>query len=159
MSDEAAGGSPELIEITGALVAAYVSNNSVPASELGALIANIHTALIGIATGSTAAAANPVDEIEKPTAAQIRKSITPEGLVSFIDGKSYKTLKRHLTGHGLDPSSYRQRFGLPADYPMVAASYAAQRSALAKRIGLGRVGALAEREEPAQTSGPRRKVA
>ncbi|MCJ2053502.1 MucR family transcriptional regulator, partial [Methylobacterium sp. J-070] len=64
----------------------------------------------------------------------------------FIDGKTYKTLKRHLTSHGLDPKAYRDRYGLPADYPMVAPSYAAQRSALAKAIGLGQPGAMAERE-------------
>lgn len=72
---------------------------------------------------------------------QIKKSITPEGLISFMDGKRYKTLKRHLTTHGLSPESYRVRFGLPHDYPMVASDYAAQRSALAKSIGLGRVSA------------------
>lgn len=85
-----------------------------------------------------------------------------DGLVSFLDGKTYKTLKRHLTSHGLEPRAYRERFGLPADYPMVAPNYAAQRSALAKQIGLGRPGALAERqdqEEPAQPGGRRRKVA
>ena len=78
---------------------------------------------------------------EMPSAAQIRKSINPDGIVSFIDGKTYKTLKRHLTSRGLDPKSYRARYGLPADYPMVAPSYAAQRSALAKTIGLGVPGA------------------
>ena len=77
-------------------------------------------------------------EVEKPTAAEIRKSITPDALISFIDGKPYKTLKRHLTGHGLDPQSYRLRYSLPADYPMVAANYATKRSELAKSLGLGR---------------------
>ena len=76
-------------------------------------------------------------ELEKPTPAQIRKSITHDGLVSFVDGKTYKTLKRHLTGAGLDPASYRQRYGLPSDYPMTAPSYSEQRSALAKSLGLG----------------------
>ncbi|MCJ2101238.1 MucR family transcriptional regulator, partial [Methylobacterium sp. E-046] len=73
-------------------------------------------------------------------------SVRPDGIVSFIDGKTYKTLKRHLTSHGLDPKSYRDRYGLPSDYPMVAPSYAEQRSALAKAIGLGQPGAMAERE-------------
>jgi predicted transcriptional regulator len=72
----------------------------------------------------------------------------PDGVVSFLDGKTYKTLKRHLGTHGLDPVSYRQRFGLPADYPMVSPNYAAQRSALAKSIGLGRVAGRAEDEQP-----------
>ncbi|SFU97489.1 ROS/MUCR transcriptional regulator protein [Methylobacterium sp. UNCCL125] len=64
----------------------------------------------------------------------------PDGLVSFVDGKTYKTLKRHLTAHGLHPQSYRERYGLPADYPMVAHNYAEQRSQIAKTIGLGRAG-------------------
>ena len=78
--------------------------------------------------------------VSKASAAQIRKSITADAIVSFLDGKPYKTLKRHLTTHGLQPHTYRQRFGLPDDYPMVAPNYAAQRSALAKQIGLGRGG-------------------
>ena len=76
-------------------------------------------------------------EIEKPGAAQVRKSVRQDGIVSFIDGKTYKTLKRHLTSHGLDPRAYRDRYGLPADYPMVAPNYAAARSHLAKQMGLG----------------------
>lgn len=144
---------PEFIELAGSVVAAYVSNNPVPAAELPALIASVHAALTGIA--QSAGAAEAAEEVEKPTQAQIRKSITPDGLVSFIDGKSYKTLKRHLSSHDLDPRSYRVRFGLPADYPMVAPNYAAQRSALAKQIGLGRPGAQAERE---QASGRRKAV-
>ncbi|TXN57906.1 MucR family transcriptional regulator, partial [Methylobacterium sp. WL18] len=83
---------------------------------------------------------------DKPSAAQIRKSVQHDGIVSFIDGKTYKTLKRHLTANGLSPQSYRERYGLPTDYPMVAPSYAEQRSALAKAIGLGQPGAMADRE-------------
>jgi predicted transcriptional regulator len=135
------------------IISAYVSNNSVPVAELPALIGRVHTALNGLAAGPSTA---PEPEIEKATAAQVRKSITPDALISFIDGKPYKTLKRHLTGHGLDPYSYRQRYGLPNDYPMVAASYAAQRSELAKAIGLGRAGAQGE---PEQSSGRGRKAA
>lgn len=118
----------------------------------------VHAAVAGLSRGATEAA--PIEaEIEKPSAAQIRKSVTDDGIVSFIDGKTYKTLKRHLSTHGLDPRSYRERYGLPADYPMVAPSYAAQRSALAKQIGLGRPGALAEREEPAKPAGRSKKAA
>ena len=160
MAEEAAGGSPDLIELAGDIVAAYVSNNHLQASELPALIASVYAAVSGL--GSNAAVQEPAKAVEKPSPAQIRKSIGDDGLVSFLDGKSYKTLKRHLSKHGLDPRSYRERFGLPADYPMVAPSYAAQRSALAKQIGLGRPGALAERQaepEPAQTRGPRKKAA
>ena len=83
------------------------------------------------------------ENVERPTAAQIRKSITPDALTSFVDGKRYKTLKRHLSKHGLDPHSYRAKFGLPTDYPMVSPSYSEARSALAKNIGLGRPGRAA----------------
>src|SRR4051794_30147924 len=138
MSEEGRRPNPEFIALAGDIVSAYVSNNSVPVTELPTLIASIHTALQGLATG--AAAAVPAETVEKLSPAQIRKSVTPNALISFIDGKPYKTLKRHLTGHGLDPYSYRQRYGLPNDYPMVAANYAAQRSELARAIGLGRPG-------------------
>ncbi len=141
----------DLVELSCDLIASYVSNNPVPISELPNLIQSVHRALTQL-SGSTAQATSQEDAIEKPTAAQIRKSVSPEGLVSFIDGKSYQTLKRHLTTHGLDPHAYRQRYGLPADYPMVASGYAARRSELAKAIGLGRPAAAPEpvQEEPAQ---------
>ncbi|MHB2210878.1 Ros/MucR family transcriptional regulator [Methylobacterium sp. CM6257] len=137
-----------LAQLTTALVAAYVSNNPVPASELPALIARVHGAIAGLVSGTVTAESGPVaqTEVEKPSPAQIRKSVRHDGIVSFIDGKTYKTLKRHLSSHGLDPRSYRDRYGLPADYPMVAPGYAEQRSALAKAIGLGQPGAMAERE-------------
>jgi predicted transcriptional regulator len=130
----------------GDIVAAYVSNNSVPSSELPNLIRSVHDAVRGLTSGSTVNEIAASDDVEKPNAAQIRKLVHPDGIVSFIDGKTYKTLKRHLTSHGLDPRSYRDRYGLPADYPMVAPSYAERRSALAKAIGLGQPGAMAERQ-------------
>lgn len=133
-------------ELAGEIVAAYVSNNSVPVSELPNLIRSVHSAVAGLASGEVPSAAASTEPTEKPTPAEIRRSIRNDGLISFIDGKTYKTLKRHLTAQGLDPRGYRERFGLPADYPMVAPSYAAQRSALAKAIGLGRPGAMAEAE-------------
>jgi predicted transcriptional regulator len=141
VSEESIGLSPNVIKQAGEIVAAYVSNNSIPASELPSLIQSVHSAISGLASGSVPG--ESASEIDRPTPAEIRKSVRPDGIVSFIDGKSYKTLKRHLTSNGLDPRSYRERYGLPADYPMVAPSYAAQRSALAKAIGLGRPGALA----------------
>ena len=134
--------------VTAELVCAYVSNNPVPAAELPALIARVHGAITGLASGTLTqetGAAAPA-EVDQPSPAQIRKSVRPDGIVSFIDGKTYKTLKRHLTSHGLDPRAYRDRYGLPGDYPMVAPAYAEQRSALAKAIGLGQPGAMAERE-------------
>src|SRR3954452_22844554 len=121
------------VETTADLVAAYVSNNSVRPADLPEVIASIHSALTSLGTPAVPAGG----ENQRPTPAEIKRSIKPDALVSFIDGKPYKTLKRHLTKHGLDPHSYRARYGLPADYPTVAANYAAQRSELAKAIGLG----------------------
>jgi predicted transcriptional regulator len=129
---------PDRTELTGALVAAYVSHNPVPVAELPKLIQRVHGAISGLASNSAPDAPASATEAGKPTPAQIRKSVRDDGITSLIDGKTYKTLKRHLTRHGLDPRSYRERYGLPADYPMTAPSYAAQRSALAKAIGLGR---------------------
>ena len=144
MTKDNLGLNPDMLVIASELVAAYVSNNRVPATELPGLIGTVHAALNGIASGTAAGGVSaPAEEVEKPTAAQIRKSIRPDGLVSFIDGKAYKTLKRHLTKHGLNPHSYRAKFGLPADYPTTAASYSEARSALAKNIGLGRPGRMA----------------
>ena len=136
-----------LTELTTGIVVAYVSNNPVPAAELPALIARVHGAITGLVAGTLISeiGATAQAEIDRPSPAQIRKSVRPDGIVSFIDGKTYKTLKRHLTKHGLHPQSYRERYGLPADYPMVAAEYAERRSALAKTIGLGQPGAMAER--------------
>ena len=115
------------------IVSAYVSNNSVRPGDLPELIASVHAALTALGKP-----AEPSEEqVEKPTPAQIRKSITPDWLISFIDGKSYKTLKRHLTTHGMDIQGYRARYGLPSDYPSTAANYSAQRSELAKSLGLG----------------------
>jgi predicted transcriptional regulator len=140
MTSETFDRAPDSSELTGALVAAYVSNNRVPVAELPKLIQSVHGAISGLASNSASDAPASVTEVEKPSAAQIRKSVREDGITSFIDGKTYKTLKRHLARHGLDPHSYRERYGLPGDYPMVAPSYAAQRSALAKAIGLGRPG-------------------
>ncbi|GJE42682.1 MucR family transcriptional regulator [Methylobacterium soli] len=146
MSEEAQGVSPELVTLAADIVCAYVSNNSVPVAELSTLLGSVHAALNVLAAGPSQTA--HAEDVEKPTPAQVRKSITPDALISFLDGKPYKTLKRHLTGHGLDPHSYRQRYGLSSDYPMVASNYAAQRSALAKQIGLGRAGAQASSDDP-----------
>lgn len=121
-------------ELTAEIVSAYVSNNRVQPSELPDLIFAVHAAVGGL--GKPAGPEGP--SFEKATPAQIKKSITPDALISFIDGKSYKSLKRHLGKHGLTPEDYRSRHGLPRDYPMVAASYSEQRSAISKAIGLGR---------------------
>ncbi|POR40579.1 MucR family transcriptional regulator [Methylobacterium sp. V23] len=142
----------DFVDLAADIVAAYVSNNPVRTADLPDLIRNVHAALNGLVAG-TAQVAEEVAP-EKPSPAQIRKSVMPDGIVSFLDGKSYKTLKRHLSSHGLDPHSYRLRYGLPADYPMVAPSYAAMRSELAKSIGLGQVANRNEDDEvPPKTKG------
>ena len=133
MTDQISSASPQsqYIELAADIVSTFVSNNSVPVAELPALIGSVHAALQNVS--------NPVRQ-ETPTfepAVPVKKSVTPEFLISLIDGRKYKSLKRHLRGHGLSPEQYRQRYGLPADYPMVAASYAAKRSELARSIGLG----------------------
>ena len=121
--------------LTAEIVAAYVSHNPLRPAGMPEVIASVHAALASLVPGASKATC---ETVEPATPAQIRRSITPDALISFVDGKPYKTLKRHLTGHGLDADSYRQRFGLLADYPMVAANYAALRSELAKQLGLGR---------------------
>ena len=124
--------SSDYIGLAADIVSAFVSNNSVPLTELPALIGSVHAALQNVS--------NPIQDkaAEKPTpAVPVKKSVTPDAIISLIDGKPYKSMKRHLTRHGLTPAQYRERFDLPRDYPMVAASYAAKRSELAKSTGLG----------------------
>ena len=123
----------ELITLTAEIVSAHVSNNSVPTAEVAALIQSVYGALGALSV--------PVAEPapEKPKGAvSVRSSIKPDFLVSMIDGKPYKMLRRHISQHGYSPESYREAFGLPRDYPMVASNYAVQRRALAHKIGLGR---------------------
>jgi len=126
----------ELLRMTTEVASAYVSNNNLPSSQLPDVIRTIHESLAGL-SGAQAAAA-----VEPPTpAVAIKKSITPDYIVCLEDGKKLKMLKRHLRStYNMTPDEYRHRWGLPADYPMVAPNYAAQRSAFAKKIGLGRNG-------------------
>ena len=133
MSESVGSGQAEHIELAVDIVAAYVSNNSVPPSDLPSLIGGVHTALTSL---STSARLSNVP-VEKISPAQIRKSVTHDHIVSFEDGRPYKTLRRHLTLRGLSPEAYREKWGLPRDYPMTAASYSAQRSELARALGLG----------------------
>jgi predicted transcriptional regulator len=123
----------DLVRLTADIVSAYLSNNRVPAIEVPGLLASVHAAFSGLGQS-----AKPTGlATEKLTPAQIRKSIKPDALISFVDGKPYKTLKRHLSKHGMTIEEYRERYGLPRDYPSTAASYSEQRSALAKSAGLG----------------------
>jgi predicted transcriptional regulator len=124
------------IELAAEMVAAFVSNNSVPTSELPALIHAVHTAVARLAVGPESA---PPQIEAKAPAVPIRKSITPDFLICLEDGKRFKTMRRHLAGLGLTPEQYRQKWSLPSDYPMVAPNYTAQRSAMAKKIGLGNI--------------------
>ena len=124
------------IELAAAVVAAFVSNNSLPVGELPALIHAVHTSIVRLAEGPQSAA-QQVEE--KAPAVSVRKSVTPDYLICLDDGKRFRSLRRHLTALGMTPQQYREKWRLPADYPMVAPSYAAQRSALAKKMGLGQM--------------------
>jgi predicted transcriptional regulator len=123
----------DLTALAAQIVMAHVSNNATQAAALPGLIASVHGALSALGQP----VAEPEPETVELTPAQIRKSVTPDHIVSFIDGKPYKTLKRHLTGQGITPEEYRRKYGLSSDYPMTAANYAAYRSEMAKSIGLG----------------------
>ena len=131
MSDNDSSGT--YIELTASIVSAYVSNNPVPAHDLSALISQVHSALTRVSTGQGDSASEPL----RP-AVSVKKSITPDHIVCLEDGKKFKSLKRHLrTQYSMTPEQYREKWGLPPDYPMVAPSYAAARSQLAKQMGLG----------------------
>ncbi len=121
----------ELLEHTTRIVAAHVASNPIAVTDVPGLIATVHQALAKLGTEEAAPRPEP--------AVPIKQSVTPEYVVCLEDGKKQKMLKRHLkTAHGMTPDEYRKRWGLPSDYPMVAPNYAKQRSALAKKIGLGR---------------------
>ena len=126
--------SAELLKLTAEIVAAHVSNNTMSAAELPQLISQVHTSL------SDTGRATSTEERPAP-AVSVKKSVTPDYIVCLEDGKKLKMLKRHLkTSYDLTPVQYRERWGLAADYPMVAPNYAKRRSALAKEIGLGKRG-------------------
>lgn len=125
--------SSNFIELAADIVSAYVSNNSVNATELPSLISEVHTALLRVSNGT----AEPAAEAPRP-AVTVKKSITPEYIICLEDGKKFKSLKRHLrTRYHMTPEDYRAKWGLPHDYPMVAPNYAKARSDLAKKMGLG----------------------
>ncbi len=123
-----------MIDLAAQIVAAYVTKNAVEQADLPRLIADVHRALEQAATGVTAK-----DEVtELKPAVNVKKSITPDYLICLEDGKKFKSLKRHLRTHfNLTPEQYREKWGLAADYPMVAPNYATSRSKLAKNMGLG----------------------
>jgi predicted transcriptional regulator len=128
-----------LTELTADIVASYLAQNKVGTDQIPELIKTIYAALAGVASGADTASPEPAKLVP---AVPIKKSVTPEFLISLEDGRKYKSLKRHLrTAYNLSPEEYRAKWGLPKDYPMVAPNYAASRSALAKSMGLGRGGA------------------
>ena len=128
---EASSSSERLTALTAQIVAAYVGNNAVSAADLGALMASVYQGLVRLGNGNSLA--------ERPEpAVSPKKSVFPDFIVCLEDGKKLKMLKRHLkTAYKMTPEQYRERWNLPADYPMVAPNYARQRSRLAKQIGLG----------------------
>lgn len=124
----------QLVSLTADIVASHVSNNSVAISDVATLIEKVHSALESISGGGTLP-----DPVKLEPAVSIRASVKPDYIVCLDDGKKLKMLKRHLMTHyGITPDEYRTKWGLPADYPMVAPNYAEQRRNLAVKIGLGR---------------------
>ncbi len=122
----------ELLSLTSNIVAAHVSNNSVPVADLSTLIRDVYNTLAGVGGAAPKAEERPVPAVA------VKKSVAPDHIICLEDGKKLKMLKRHLkTAYNMTPEEYREKWGLPADYPMVAPNYAKQRSRLAKQIGLG----------------------
>jgi predicted transcriptional regulator len=140
------------VELAAEIVAAFVSYNPVPKSELPSLIEAVHSAVERLEKGPESAP--PQVEVKTP-AVPIRRSITPDFLICLDDGKRFKSLRRHLTSLGLTPAQYRVKWNLPSDYPMTAPNYAAQRSAIAKTLGLGQL----KRKAGARKSNGRSKTA
>lgn len=132
-TDDTETSQPELVEMTGKIVASYVRSNQIAVADLPNLIRLVHSSLAG--TGRQSA---PQPTEQRP-AVSIKKSVTPDYIICLEDGKKLKMLKRYLrTTYGMTPDDYRRKWGLPAEYPMTAPNYAEQRSAFAKSIGLGR---------------------
>lgn len=144
--------SVDFVELAAGIIAAYVSHNRIARSDLPSLIESVHGSLRTLDKPQAPEAPAP----EPPV--PIRKTITPDYLISLEDGKPYRSLKRHLTAQGLTPDTYRTKWGLPRDYPMVAANYSKQRAELARTLGLGRQGAR-QRTAPAPAPAPRRQRA
>lgn len=127
------GTQPELVELTAKIVSAFVSNNTIGAADLPQLINDTHAALSRATSGTL-----PPEREELKPKVPVKKSVMPDHLVCLEDGKKFKSLKRHLRTHyNLSPEEYREKWGLPHDYPMVAPNYARARSDLAKKMGLG----------------------
>jgi predicted transcriptional regulator len=146
-----------LQELVAQVAAAYFSGSHVSVAEIPTVISQIATSLGAMSPARAVESSGP--EISKATSAQIRKSITPDVLISFEDGKPYKTLRRHLSTKGLSPEQYRLKWGLPSDYPMVSPKYSAARSQMAKSLGLGRLGQAQRGKAAPARAGARRRAA
>ncbi len=141
------------LELSAEIVSAFVMNNTLSPAELPALISDVHAALTGLSKGVIV-----VPEPQTP-AVSVKKSVTPDFIICLDDGKKFKSLKRHLrTTYNLSPEEYRAKWGLPADYPMVAPNYAAARSELAKQMGLGQQRRNAVVAAPVKAVAKRKKV-
>ncbi len=151
---QSASETADLLVLTGEIISAFVAHNSLPSAELADLIQSVHAGLVKIASGTV----TPTAPELAARAVSVRKSVTPDYLICLDDGRKFKSLRRHLSKLGMTPEQYRAKWKLPADYPMVAASYAAKRSALAKEIGFGKlrksgVGPKRKSGRPAKTTG------
>ena len=148
--------STDLTQLTAEIVSAYVAHNSLPAAELPAVLTSVRVALGGLGNAPATEQQKP-DEL-KP-AVPIKKSVTDDYLISLENGQKFKSLKRHLmTTYGMTPEQYREKWGLPKDYPMVAPAYAKSRSALAKSLGLGRKATPTPAPQPAKRAGRPKKT-
>jgi predicted transcriptional regulator len=144
-SSDAGSAHQNLLDLSSTIVAAYVSNNPVPAGELPAMIKSVHGTLCGLAAGGDDGSTTN----QKP-AVPVRRSVTPDYVVCLEDGRKLKMLKRYLrSSYDMSPEQYRAKWGLPIDYPMVAPNYAKVRSDFAKQIGLGRTSSSAKRKKRA----------
>lgn len=146
-------GESGLVTLTAKITSAIVSNNAVQAAELPKVMEAIFTSLLSLGQPK----AEPASPKAEPRTS-IRKSVTPDAIISMEDGKPYKSLKRHLSGRGMTPQEYREKWGLPHDYPMVASAYATKRSELAKSFGLGRKKAEPVQAEPAKRGRPKKEA-
>ena len=150
------GGIESHIDLTTSIVSAYVSHNSLRAADLPELIATVHSALRGLGVPIEAAA----DATPPAPAVPIKKSVSEDYIICLEDGKKFRSLKRHIgTVYNLSPEQYREKWGLPRDYPMVAPAYSAIRSRLAKDIGLGQQRGADDAAAPAAAEEPTRKRA
>jgi predicted transcriptional regulator len=150
--DENTAPNLRLTDLTSDIVSAYVSKNSVPPGELPSLIASVHGALSRV--NEPQQEASPQREPPMPW----KKAIKPDHIISFEDGRPYKSLKRHLSTRGLTPEQYREKWGLPPSFPMVAPNYSAARSELAKKLGLGQARKGAKKSAEKRSAPKRRKA-